>query len=455
MPRGLSDYFGFVRANLRLLAFGFLLCFASSFGQTFFIAVFGAEIRAAFDLTSGSFGAYYSAATLASGLSMIWLGGLVDRIDPGRFAAAVILGLAAASLAMALNPTAILLPVVIFGLRLFGQGLISHTALTAMAKSFRRARGKAVSIAALGFPVGEAVFPLAGVALMAGFGWRGAWGIGAAIAFLAVLPLALWLFRGAGAAVDGAPRNALRPASRPAPAGAAGAAATGQDDPPAEPVPPGGSATAAAAAGSASRDEEPEVRSWRRREVLRDPRYWLMLPGILAPAFVNTGIFFHQTVIAEAKGWSLAYWAAAFPVYAASTIVAATAAGPVIDRIGARRLLPLLLPPLLAALLVLAGFAHPATVIAYMLLAGLTQGAFSTVIQAIWAELYGTGHLGAIRAMAQAVMVIASALSPALLGWALDAGAGVGAIALACAGYLLVAMALLVPAVRRGPAEAK
>lgn len=451
MPRGLTDYFGFVHANLRLLAFGFLLCFASSFGQTFFIAVFGAEIRAAFDLTSGSFGAYYSAATLASGLSMIWLGGLVDRIDAGRFAAVVILGLAMASLAMALNPTAILLPVVIFGLRLFGQGLISHTGLTAMAKSFRRARGKAVSIAALGFPVGEAVFPLAGVALMAALGWRGAWGIGAAIAFLAVLPLALWLFRGAGAAVDGAPLDASRSAVRPA---SAGAAATIQGDSPTEPVPPGGSATAAGLAGGASRDDEPEVRSWRRREVLRDPRYWLMLPGILAPAFVNTGIFFHQTVIAEAKGWSLAYWAAAFPVYAASTIVAATAAGPVIDRIGARRLLPLLLPPLLAALLVLAGFAHPATVIAYMVLAGLTQGAFSTVIQAIWAELYGTGHLGAIRAMAQAAMVMASALSPALLGWALDAGAGVGAIALACAGYLLVAMALLVPAVRRGPARA-
>jgi MFS family permease len=434
MPRGLINYFGFVRANARLLVFGFLLCFASSFGQTFFIAVFGAEIRAAFDLTSGSFGAYYSAATLASGLSMIWLGGLVDRIDPGRFALIVILGLGTACLGMALNPVAWLLPVVIFGLRLFGQGLISHAALTAMAKSFRRARGKAVSIAALGFPAGEAVFPLAGVLLMAAFGWRGAWGIGAAVALLVVAPLALWLFRGARPATDGAP------------------AAQGAHT--AEPVPPGASSTAAGPAGAAVADDvDPvEMRSWRRREVLRDPRYWLMLPGILAPAFVNTGIFFHQTVIADAKGWSLALWAGSFPIYAASTIVAATAAGPVIDRIGARRLLPFLLPPLLAALVVLASFGHPVTVVGFMLLAGMTQGAFSTVIQAIWAELYGTAHLGAIRAMAQAAMVMASALSPALLGWALDAGAGVAAIALSCAAYLAVAMVLLATAMRRAPA---
>ena len=124
-------------------------------------------------------------------------------------------------------------------------------------------------------------------------------------------------------------------------------------------------------------------------------------------------------------------------------------------RIGARRLLPLLLPPLLAALLVLAGFAHPATVIAYMLLAGLDPGCLPhTVIQAIWAELYGTGHLGAIRAMAQAVMVIASALSPALLGWALDAGAGVGSSA-ARLRRLSAGRdgAAWFPAVRRGPAE--
>jgi MFS family permease len=446
MPRGLSDYFGFVGANLRLLAFGFLLCFASSFGQTFFIAVFGAEIRAAFDLTSGSFGAYYSAATLVSGLSMIWLGGLVDRIDPGRFALIVIVGLAVACLGMAVNPVAWLLPVVIFGLRLFGQGLMSHTGLTAMAKSFRRTRGKAVSIAALGFPVGEALFPIAGVLLVAAVGWRGTWGIGALVGLLIIAPLALWLFRGAGAPVDG------RRAPQPAPGSTANSAA----DSAAEPVPPGGSPTAAGPAGAAVADtaDAEEIRSWRRREVLRDPRFWLMLPAILAPAFVNTGIFFHQTVITAAKGWPLAFWAAAFPVYAAATVVAATVAGPVIDRIGARRMLPFLLPPLIAAALVLAAFAHPSAAIAYMLLAGLTQGAFSTVIQAIWAELYGTAHLGAIRAMAQAAMVMSSALSPALMGWALDAGAGVAAIALGCAGYMVGAMALAVPALRRAPARA-
>jgi hypothetical protein len=56
------------RIRWRLLAFGFVLAFFSSFGQTSFIAVFGPVLRQEFGLSNGALGGMYSAATLASGL---------------------------------------------------------------------------------------------------------------------------------------------------------------------------------------------------------------------------------------------------------------------------------------------------------------------------------------------------------------------------------------------------
>ena len=58
------------------------------------------------------------------------------------------------------------LPVVIFALRLCGQGMTSHIAVVAMARWFDAERGRALSIAALGFSVGEAVLPIVFVVLL-------------------------------------------------------------------------------------------------------------------------------------------------------------------------------------------------------------------------------------------------------------------------------------------------
>ncbi len=46
----MRSYFSFLRENARWLVGGFLLCFFSSFGQTFFISLSGGEIRAEYGL---------------------------------------------------------------------------------------------------------------------------------------------------------------------------------------------------------------------------------------------------------------------------------------------------------------------------------------------------------------------------------------------------------------------
>ena len=167
-----SRYLDFLAENSRFLAFGFLMALCSSYGQTFFISVFSGEIRNEFDLSHGTFGLIYSTATLLSGLCMISAGRQIDRIDLRDFSTAVCMGLVVASILTGWTTSVVMLGVAIFALRLSGQGLMSHTSMTAMARYFEQDRGKAISIANLGFPAGQALFPVIGVALAAAIGWR-------------------------------------------------------------------------------------------------------------------------------------------------------------------------------------------------------------------------------------------------------------------------------------------
>ena len=79
-----------------------------------------------------------------------------------------------------------------------------------------------------------------------------------------------------------------------------------------------------------------------------------------------------------------------------AAILAALAAGPLIDRLGAVRLVPYMLTPLTFAMLVVAVFDNPWAVWPYFLLAGIQGGISHTAVSAMWAEVYGTQGLARI-----------------------------------------------------------
>ncbi len=400
------SYLSFIRANARFLGFGLFLTFASSFGQTFFISLFSSELRQDFGLSHGAFGSLYSVATLASGFLLIWVGRAIDRMELRFFTALVILGLAAASFTLANAGSAAMLCAAIFGLRLFGQGLLGHIAMVSMARYFERARGKAVSLAALGYPLGEAALPFIAIAVLAAVGWRASWGYFVAAIVIIVLPMAMLLL-----------------SSRPQ---------SGITEPEA-PV---------------ARREDVN-RGASLREVLRDGRFYLFLPAILAPSFITTGMFFHQRHLAEVKGWSLELLAAAFVVFALSQSLTALCAGQAIDRFGARRLLPVFLLPMSAAMLLLSFSSAPLSAQLYMLATGATAGAGSALFGALWAELYGVTHLGAIRSFVTSLMVFSTALSPPFMGLLFDAGAAFEALTLGFFIYCVLVSLLLSLILRR------
>jgi MFS family permease len=411
------NYLAFIIGNFRFLAFGFLLSFFSSFGQTYVISVFNPDIRAQFGLSHGDFGMVFAIATVCSALCLIWFGRMIDQTDLRRYTLAVLGGLVTACLFMAAAPTTFFLFLALFALRLTGQGLMVHTAATTMARYFEGARGKAVSLVSFGSPLGQGLLAIAALAISKSAGWRWTWAAFAALVAGGVVPLALWLLRGHKE------RHQIfieRAAAQISP-------------------------------------ERGTALRWSRREVLKDVRFYLILPVLLAPSYISTGFFFHMAHLVESKGWSLTDFTEAYFLYTVVLGAVSLITGPIVDRIGAVRLLPYYMIPQGLAMLAIAGSDHPGAAVIFMLASGVTVGLRVTIGGAIWAEIYGVAHLGGIRALATAFMVFSTALAPVTMGWWIDWGVTMESIALGCIVYAALSSLLSWFALRFGyekmPAE--
>ncbi len=406
LSSGLHDYTRFLCRNARWLAAGLLLTFSSGVGQTYFIALFAGQIRSEFALSHGQFGVLYMLATLASAITLVWLGRIMDVWTPRPVALISILSLATAGVLMSVSGGAFTLALALFGLRLFGQGMLSHVAMTAMGRWFVAERGRAVSLTATGYQLGEGVLPIVVVSLLAVYDWRLIWAGAAVVLVLLTLPCASTLL--------------------------------------AVPRTPSASDTAYPHRG----------RHWTRAEVLRDPLFWLVIGGVLAPAFIGTSVFFHQVHLAEIKGWPGSLIARAFSLMAVCTVLVGLISGRLIDAIGTVRLLPLFLVPLAIACLLLGVVDALAGAWWFMALLGISYGVSSSVFGTLWPELYGTVHLGAVRSLVFAGMVMSSALGPGLTGTLIDLGIAFDRQLLGMSVYCLLASIAMTIAARHLQARA-
>ena len=134
--------------------------FSSCFGQTFFISLYASEIRGTFNLSHGEWGSIYALGTLLSALAMLLFGGIVDKIHLKKITIYIYALLSILCLLMTFNYSVWLLPVIIFGLRFCGQGMLFHIPAVAIGRWFGKNKGKATSISVIGFSIGEATFPI-------------------------------------------------------------------------------------------------------------------------------------------------------------------------------------------------------------------------------------------------------------------------------------------------------
>jgi len=368
------NYLQFARKERRILSFGLSFTFMSSFGQTFLISLFVPYFLKSFSLSNATFGSMYSAATLISAGTLPYVGKWIDHIPLRKYSLIVATGLLVASLTLALSWHIAILFVGIVLLRISGQGLSSHTARTTMARYFEYQRGKALSIASLGYPIGEGILPATITGLLGIFSWHTTWGI--IVLFIGIIFLPwVWLIlnKREYSLVD-----------------------------------------------EESSDKKTES-SWPiYRMLLKDYRFWLVTPAVLLPPFWITGLFLYQVSVAEQLGWSATLIASAFIGFAGGRVASSLSIGPAIDRVSAETIFPFYILPFGIGLLF--AFYHPGnwSAFAYMIFVGITLGIGSNIKSALWAELYGTEFLGTIRSLFSSLMVFSTAMSPFLMGWAID-----------------------------------
>jgi MFS family permease len=402
-----QSYFQFIRENASFLATGALLSFLSAFGQTFFVAVFAGDIRAEFDLSHGDWGLLYMLGTGASAIAMVFAGGLADRFRVRTLGITVSVMLALACFAMAYNTTAILLPFIIFALRFTGQGMMTHTAVVAMARWFVATRGKAIAVAALGYMLAEATLPLTFVWLKSLTDWRTLW-VSVGIFTLAMIPVLIRLLRR-----ERTPQSTIEENASPGMKG----------------------------------------RHWTRGDALRHPLFWALTPIVMFfPAFA-TAFWFHQVHFAELKGYTHLSLVAVFPIGTGVLAVSSIAYGWLIDRIGAQKILPYYLIPLVVAFILHWSADHLAWTALAVCLMGLAGGGQITVLIAVWSEFYGTRHIGSIKSAAAAVMVLGSAIGPGLSGWLIDIGVGFEQQMLAYAASFVFAIVVMLVPLKRAAAD--
>ena len=370
----------FLLSNSRWLSAGVLLTFSTAFGQTFFISLFALEIRNEFSMSHTLWGSIYAAGTLSSAALMLLIGGLADKY-PARIMA--LLTMAVFSLfciCMASVPKIWLLPIIIFGLRFCGQGMLGHLAMVFAGRWFAKNRGKTIAIASLGLSISEAILPFIFVTLVGIIGWRLSWGVAAILIILLAIPLFFLLSkeRNPQSSGDGEETNL---------AGMQGY-------------------------------------HWDRKKVLLHWVFWLALPAFLAQHIFGTTFFFQQAYFSEIKGWSLDSYVALIPVYTVASLIGLFFAGFIIDRYGISFILPVYLLPMTLGFLISSNAVTLSAAALSFACMGLMQGMGTTVVGAFWPEFYGTKFLGSVRSVATSLMVFATALGPLSSGFFIDQGIG-------------------------------
>ena len=384
--------------KFKVIIFGFIFTFFSSFGQSYFLGLFNSSIRDALSITHGQFGSIYASATLCSSLLLIWVGKKIDDVNIFKFALFVIILLAFACFFFSKVSSVFLLFIAIFLMRFSGQGMMSHTASTTISRFFTRTRGRALSISWFGLSSAEFIMPVLMVYLLTIIDWQNLWLI-FSITVLIILPIASFLLI----------KN-LNLDSREA---------------------------------SDENIKEVEIKQWSRREVIKDYRFYIISLNMLAMPWIFTGFAVFQSFVQTSKGWGPYVIAQSFMSYSILSVLTLFLSGFLIDKFTSRKLLIYMNIPLLFSVVVLYFFDTPITAFLFLGLVGISNGFANILGSSTWAELYGVKYLGSIKALTTALMVFATAFGTALFGLLIDLGFTVDGIALISGFYIFFSLILL------------
>ena len=389
----------FKSLSLKVIVFGFIFTFFSSFGQSFFLGLFNSSIRNELSITHGQFGSIYASATLLSSFLLIWVGKKIDDINISRFALMVILLLSFSSFFFSKISSVSFLFIAIFLMRFSGQGMMSHTATTTISRYFTKSRGKALSTGWFGLSSAEFILPVLIVYLLTIYDWRNIWMI-ISLTVIVFLPLSSYFLV-----------RKLNFESRE----------TDDDE------------------GSSGKN----IKHWKRVEVIKDYRFYIICANMLAMPWIATGTFVYQSFILESKNWGPFIIAQSFMAYSVLSVITLFISGFLIDKFTSRKLLIFMNIPLLLSVIVIIYFNHPLSAFLFLGLIGISNGFANVLGSSTWAEIYGVKYIGSIKALTTALMVFSTAFGTAFFGLLIDKNFSIEQIAIISAIYISISLVSL------------
>ncbi len=389
----------FKNLSLKVILFGFIFTFFSSFGQSFFLGLFNNSIRNELSITHGQFGSIYASATLLSSFILIWVGKKIDDINISKFAFFVILLLSFSSFFFSTISSISLLFIAIFLMRFSGQGMMSHTATTTVSRYFTKSRGKALSTIWFGLSTAEFILPVFIIFLLSLYDWKIIW-LSISLLVLLILPITSFIL------VKNLNFNSRETEQKK---------------------------------GSKNLN----IKNWKRIEVIKDYRFYIICANMLAMPWIATGTFVYQSFILNSKNWGPYIIAQSFMAYSVLSVITLIISGILIDKFTSRKLIIYMNIPLLISVFVIMYFNHPFTAFIFLGLIGISNGFANVLGSSTWAEIYGVKYIGSIKALTTALMVFATAFGTALFGFLIDNGYKIEEIALISAIYISLSLILL------------
>ena len=387
-----------ISINKKVVVFGFIFTFFSSFGQSFFLGLFNAPIRTELEISHGQFGNVYATATIFSSLLLIWVGKKIDEYQILYYSFFVIFLLFLSSLFFSFIDNIYLLALGIFLLRFSGQGLMSHTATTTISRFFNKTRGRALSTIWFGLSSAEFILPVFVTYLFLIYSWRTVWH-GIAIIIIILLPFIII--------------NTIRTIKL----------------------------------DSREHDQSStkilKIKNWRRRDVIKDYRFYIVSLNMLAMPWIATGVFVYQSFISDSKMWNVYTIPKGFMVYSIASIVTLFFSGFLVDRFTSRKLIPLMNIPLLIAMFILFNYQNELSAFIFLGLIGVSNGLANVLGSSTWAEIYGVKFIGSIKALTAAFMVFSTAFGTAVFGFMIDNGFTIEKIAFMSGIYIVISLLLL------------
>lgn len=375
------QYLKLLNTNRKLLFAAILMTLFGGFGKTFLLSLYSHAIIEEFSLSNSSFAFIFSASTLCGGFLILYLGRMIDKTKIKHYAIWVITGLILSCALLSVSYHPLLLFVALAGMRLTGQGLMAHTSLTLVTRAFKRCRGKAISVALLGQPLGEALLPLALGLLISLYGWRNALLLSADFMAIVLLPLIYFILR---KKLHASEKDFDKPKIL---------------------------------------TKKSVLKSkWNLKKLIKDVKFYTIIPTFFLMSFINTTLMVFLVPLAVQKGCTPQVIAFSFTGLALGNVLASMISGYVLDKVKASFLLPFTLIPSAICITLFMLVHEPWILFFCLLFNGLSLGICVTLETAIIAQTYGLRSLGKLKTIFTFVNIVSTALGPLITGLLLDGG---------------------------------